>query len=56
MTIAKTVVNLIMKQNVDKLTNLLLDAVEKAIYPAMIKRSWIENFIRPVIKEFFETN
>lgn len=38
----------------DQVINELLDAILLAIYPALIRRSWLENFIRPIIEKYIE--
>ena len=39
--------------DVNRLISFLLDAIESAIYPTMVNRSWIEKHIRPVVENFF---
>ena len=39
--------------DVNRLISFLLDAIETAIKPTMINRSWIEKHIRPVVEDFF---
>ncbi len=38
----------------NRLISFLLDAIEKAVHPTMINRSWIERHIRPVVEDFFK--
>lgn len=40
-------------EKIDDFISSLLDAIQKAIQPVMIKRSWLERHIRPVVNKFF---
>lgn len=47
---------MIVKQDVERLISFLLDAVQEAIHPTLINRSWLEKYVRPVIENFFKEN
>ena len=39
---------------IDKMVNELLDAILEAIHPSMIRREWLERFIRPIVKKYIK--